>query len=135
MNTYYGKKTHSCHQCGYSSIKAFNLKAHMLAHSGVKPFVSKQCNFSFTQAGDLKTHILTHSGEKSFSCQQLEFSFTTVSNLKKHTLIIQYINLSIAQSATIPVLYIVQLLLRNSWSPQKTLVVSFRRKSFQLHTL
>ena len=105
MNTYYGKKshkTHSCHQCGYSSIKAFNLKAHMLAHSGVKPFVSKQCNFSFTQAGDLKTHILTHSGEKPFSCQQCEFSFTTVSNLKKHTLISQDRNLSIAQSATIP---------------------------------
>jgi len=102
MNTYYRKKTHSCHQCGYSSIKAFNLKAHMLAHSGVKPFVSKQCNFSFTQAGDLKTHILTHSGEKPFSCQQCEFSFTTVSNLKKHTLISQDRNLSIAQSATIP---------------------------------
>ena len=67
------------------SSKLFNLKAHMLAHSGVKPCVSKQCNFSFTQAGDLKTHIITHSGEKPFSCQQCEFSFTTVSNLKKHT--------------------------------------------------
>ena len=86
MNTYHGKKTHSCHKCGYSSFKASYLKAHMLVHSGVKPFVCKKCSFSCTQAGDLKTHMLNHSGEKPFSSQKFEFSCTTVSYLKKHML-------------------------------------------------
>ena len=37
-----------------SKLLIRNLKAHMLVHSGVKPFVCKKCSFSCTQAGDLK---------------------------------------------------------------------------------
>ena len=82
-----GKKTHSCNQCGYSTIEAANLKKHMLVHSGEKPFVCKQCNYSCTQAGSLKIHIRTHSGEKPFNCTQCQYSCTSARNLKRHMFI------------------------------------------------
>ena len=138
--------------CGYSSFKASYLKAHMLVHSGVKPFVCKKCSFSCTQAGDLKTHMLNHSGEKPFSSQKFEFSCTTVSNLKKHTLIhsgqkpfhCTVCNFSCTPGDSLRTdmianpfrrkalqLQTVWLLLHNSFLPQETHKNTFGRKTLQ----
>ena len=47
-----GKKSHSCNQCGNSSISAANMKIHMLIHGGEKPFTCKECNYSAYKQSD-----------------------------------------------------------------------------------
>ena len=79
-----GKKTHTCNQCGFSSISAFKLKRHMPVHSGEKHFSCTQCNYSCTTAAHLKLHILTHSGEKPFNCTHSKYSCTQAVHLKNH---------------------------------------------------
>ena len=62
------KKAHSCNQCGYSIIKAANLKKEK-THAGsqwreaFKAFSCTQGKFSCATTGTLKTHMQTHSGE------------------------------------------------------------------------
>ena len=77
-------KAHTCNKCGYSTIRAANLKRHMLIHNGEKPFDCKQCNYSCTTAESLKKHIRTHSGEKPFTCEQCPQGFKRREHLHNH---------------------------------------------------
>ncbi|KAG8229535.1 hypothetical protein J437_LFUL009009 [Ladona fulva] len=45
-----------------------HLKAHMLKHSGEKPYKCNLCEFESSQKGILKTHMLKHTGEKPHKC-------------------------------------------------------------------
>ena len=47
----------TCHFCGREFDRPFNLKQHMLVHTGVKPFLCTLCGQTFTRKGNLKAHI------------------------------------------------------------------------------
>ena len=112
------KKTHSCNQCGYSSIRADKLKRHMLVHSGEKPFSCAHCNHFFS--GDKHANLFiclysvpafmhntrkskdTYSNTLQTYCTQCKYSYTTDGALKLHIQTHTGEKISVAFSATIP---------------------------------
>ena len=76
----------------------------MLIHSGGKPYACTQCSYSCTQADDLKKHLLAHSGEKPFVHTTFWLkTLTTPQNLKMHNAhpFVQEKGISDVSSATI----------------------------------
>ena len=136
-----GKKSRSCNQCGYSTIKTADLKK---THAGsqwretvylktVQLLLRKSLWPKDTHANTfrsetlcLQTVQLTHSGEKPFNCTQCNYSCTTASDLKKHMLThsgekpfsCTQCNYSYTR--------------HKSWFPQDTHVHPFRREAFQV---
>ena len=60
------------------------MKAHLIIHSGEKPFKCDLCEQKFTKKAYLKSHLKIHTGEKPFKCEYCETEFTEKCNLKKH---------------------------------------------------
>ena len=50
----------SCPICGKEFSQKGNVRAHMLLHTGEKPFRCEVCGKQFTQKGNKKAHVLTH---------------------------------------------------------------------------
>ena len=69
-----GKSIHKCNVCVYSARSAYNLKRHMMIHTGEKPYKCNICDFSCTTSKDLKVHNRIHSGEKPYKCTICDFS-------------------------------------------------------------
>ncbi|XP_035209583.1 zinc finger and BTB domain-containing protein 24-like [Stegodyphus dumicola] len=57
-------KVHTCNLCSYSSHHTGTFKRHVLAHTGVRPFVCEICQKSFTQKSSLRTHKIIHYRQK-----------------------------------------------------------------------
>ena len=79
-----GLKPYSCHQCEYSCTAAKDLTRHVYTHNGVKPFICDQCNYSSTQACMLKRHKMMHNGERPYGCKQCEKRFKERRDLNAH---------------------------------------------------
>ena len=75
---------YQCSLCDYTSTGVYNMKRHLLVHSGLKPYSCHQCEYSCSAAKDLRRHIFTHSGEKPFLCDQCNYSSTQACTLKRH---------------------------------------------------
>merc|ERR1712173_435035 len=73
-----------CSICGLSFVKPFDLKVHLLKHSGEQPHLCNVCNKSFRTERLLKTHLNTHSEEKQFNCETCGKTFKSQSGLKQH---------------------------------------------------
>ncbi|XP_037784726.1 LOW QUALITY PROTEIN: transcription factor Sp5-like [Penaeus monodon] len=82
------KKNHICHVpgCGKLYAKTFHLKAHLLSHTGDRPFVCHwmYCNKAFTRSDELQRHLRTHMGEKRFQCEQCGKRFMQSDHYNKH---------------------------------------------------
>lgn len=51
-------KEHFCPYCSYSTYRTSNLKAHLLTHTGERPFACPECHFTFNQKQTLKRHMI-----------------------------------------------------------------------------
>merc|ERR1712117_13176 len=76
-----------CEECGQSfkgkSSKG-NLKRHILAHTGEKPFPCDQCDQSFTRKEHMETHRRIHTGEKPYVCGMCSMAFSDKTGLRSH---------------------------------------------------
>ncbi|XP_076059120.1 uncharacterized protein LOC143035883 isoform X4 [Oratosquilla oratoria] len=48
---------HLCPVCGYCSSKLSNVKAHLLTHTGEKPYACPLCSYRASKKGNLKRHM------------------------------------------------------------------------------
>lgn len=82
------EKNQLCPQCGVSFVKPFDLKVHLLRHTGENPFSCHICQKSFRSERNLKIHKATHDEtemtDKKFDCSQCGKSFKSQSGLKGH---------------------------------------------------
>ena len=73
-----------CPICGRSFTRSTNLRAHMLIHTGDRPYTCKVCNKNFIRSSDVKRHMLVHTGERPYSCVLCHQRFALYQNLKTH---------------------------------------------------
>ncbi|KAG9510736.1 Zinc finger protein 577, partial [Fragariocoptes setiger] len=82
---YDSNQQHVCHICGKSGFSTKgNLKRHLRAHSGEKPFKCDCCESRFTEKKSLKIHIRTHTGEKPYKCNICGKLFSQTGVLQSH---------------------------------------------------
>uniref|UniRef100_UPI00398EE6EF zinc finger and BTB domain-containing protein 11 isoform X2 n=1 Tax=Pristiophorus japonicus TaxID=55135 RepID=UPI00398EE6EF len=78
------KRQFICDICGKTLPKPYNLRLHMLKHTGVKPHVCKLCGKTFGYKHSLRLHMAHHEGKREFSCEVCEKSFATKRSLQEH---------------------------------------------------
>ena len=74
----------SCPFCSEVFGTASSLKAHLLLHTGEKPYECSRCHECFTFRGDLSAHRRLHRGEKRFKCEQCNKCFVHNNALRVH---------------------------------------------------
>ncbi|XP_016949944.1 transcription factor Ouib [Drosophila biarmipes] len=60
---------HVCHICGKRLTTSFNLKNHLVRHTGTRPHKCDQCDSSFAVAAELSSHRKTHTTERPYACR------------------------------------------------------------------
>jgi len=60
---------HVCHICGKRLTTSFNLKNHLVRHTGTRPHKCDQCDSSFAVAAELSSHRKTHTTERPYTCR------------------------------------------------------------------
>ena len=78
-------KSHQCPLCDYKGYTKQYLQYHMEIHKEAKLSCSF-CGKTFRQNGALKAHIMTHTGEKPYACSECSYRCIQPFELRKHFL-------------------------------------------------
>lgn len=69
---------YECRICGKEVVSKYNLKRHMMIHTGEKPYNCEICNKGFRECSDLRKHKKVHvNGNKIFKCTTCTRQFPT----------------------------------------------------------
>ena len=79
------EKSFSCLICDYKGSTKQNLKKHMEIHEEAKLSCSF-CGRTFRQKGALKAHVMTHTGERPYACSDCSYRCIQPGELRKHFL-------------------------------------------------
>ena len=79
-----GPMKYSCPFCSKIMPTPYNMKRHILTHTGEQPFICNVCGRAFNAKHHLKRHTFIHTGEKPFFCSKCDKGFTTKDNLQYH---------------------------------------------------
>ena len=71
-------------KCPVCRREVYNVKRHMVRHTGLRQYQCGICGKRFGKGDNLKVHMRTHTGEKPYTCDFCGMAFTTNGNLKSH---------------------------------------------------
>ncbi|EDV98591.1 GH22380 [Drosophila grimshawi] len=60
---------HICHICGKNFTTGFNLRNHIVRHTGTRPHKCKLCSAAFCTSGELNHHRRTHDNVRPYPCR------------------------------------------------------------------
>ncbi|XP_064550110.1 zinc finger protein 836-like [Drosophila montana] len=76
---------HICHMCGKNFTTGFNLRNHIVRHSGTRPHKCKLCSAAFSTTAELNNHQRTHDNVRPYPCRYAcGKSFRHCSNRSTH---------------------------------------------------
>ncbi|XP_017845198.1 transcription factor Ouib [Drosophila busckii] len=76
---------HICHICGKNFTTAFNLRNHLVRHTGSRPNKCQLCPAAFATTGELGNHRRTHENVRPYPCRyNCGKSFRHCSNRSTH---------------------------------------------------
>lgn len=81
------KKLHPCPHpgCNRKFTRLYNVKSHMVCHSGDRPHLCSDCPASFRRKHDLQRHFrTTHSNERPWVCSKCNRSFARRDHYRRH---------------------------------------------------
>ncbi|XP_073963774.1 uncharacterized protein isoform X6 [Choristoneura fumiferana] len=73
-----------CEVCGEKFFGPYDVKLHMLKHSGEKSFICSVCGKKFSKKSNLNSHSVLHTGKKAYSCTLCKKVFGYHTNLSMH---------------------------------------------------
>lgn len=82
--TQLGTQKYGCPFCSKTMPKHYDMKRHILIHTGDKPFTCNICEKAFNRKSHLNVHSLIHTGEMPFSCTICNKTFRYRNCLKIH---------------------------------------------------
>ncbi|KAJ2840476.1 hypothetical protein FBU31_000381 [Coemansia sp. 'formosensis'] len=82
-----GTAEHKCVHpgCELAFKRRGNLNAHMLTHTGERPFQCDSCEKCFSRNHDLTRHRKGHTGARPFVCTRCNRGFARADALRRHT--------------------------------------------------
>ncbi|XP_072270235.1 uncharacterized protein [Pyxicephalus adspersus] len=85
VNAHMGIRPFKCKDCDMTYRTATDLLRHTRsAHTFEKPFKCCYCDYSSVEANRMKVHIRSHTGERPFACSECSFAATDHFKLRRH---------------------------------------------------